>query len=153
MTRTARSTAIGRALRPYVALAVLAGAVTAIASRFAFPHGTLDLDEVSYQAQANALRAHHLTLARATFDPFFRPFLTGVRGDRVVFKYQPVWPALLAASGAVFPSTLPVRMLMSAAGVLAVTWFARELVRDRRVAIIAGCLALASPFTWVQSAS
>ncbi len=153
MTRTERSTAIGRALRPYVALAVLAGSVTAIASRFVFPDGTLDLDEVSYQAQANALRAHHLTLARSTFDPFFRPFLTGVRGDRVVFKYQPVWPALVAASDAVFHSTLPLRMLMSAAGVLAVTWFARELVRDRRVAIIAGCLALASPFTWVQSAS
>jgi hypothetical protein len=143
----------GRAARPYVALAMLAGIATALTSRFAFPDGTLDLDEVSYQAQANALRARHLTLPRGTFDPFFRPFLSGVRGDRVVFKYQPVWPAVLSASDAVFHSTVPVRMALSAAGVLAVVWFARELLGDRRIAIIAGALVVASPFTWVQSAS
>jgi len=48
--------------------------------------------------------------------PFFLPFLSGVRGDRVVFKFQPAWPALIAASDALFGSSLPLRMLCSAAG-------------------------------------
>ena len=50
-----------------------------------------DLDEVAYQSQANALSDGHMRLSAATHDPFFRPFLSGLRDDHVVFKYQPVW--------------------------------------------------------------
>ena len=71
------------------------------------PHGTVDLDEVAYESQANAIAHHQLTLPVATHDPFFRPFLSGVRGDRIVFKYQPEWPALMAVARGGFGSTLP----------------------------------------------
>jgi hypothetical protein len=66
-------------------------------SHLAFSAGSPDHDELAYLSQADALRAGELTLPRTTHDPAFRPFLSGVRGDRIVFKYQPAWPAFLAA--------------------------------------------------------
>ena len=136
-----------------VALAAVAMVVTVMVSETVFPHGTADLDEVAYQTQANVLRDGHLELAASRQDPSFRPFLTGIRGDKVVFKYQPEWPALIAASDALFGSSLPLRALCAAAGILVVAWLGWELTREQRVALLAAMLALASPFTWVQSAS
>lgn len=137
----------------YVALAILAAASTVYTIHHAFPHGSGVLDEASYQAQANALGARHLTLPANTHEPFFRPFLSGVRDNRVVFKYQPAWPALIALSDGAFGSSVPMRALLSIAGMLAVAWLAWELTRDARVALFAGLLVVASPFVWVQTAS
>ena len=139
--------------RIVLGLAVLGMLVTVVIAESAFPHGTTDLDEVSYQTQANVLRDGHLDLKVERQDPAFRPFLTGVRGDSVVFKYQPLWPALIAASDALLGSSIPLRALCAAAGILAVAWLGWELTKQRRVALLAAALALASPFTWVQSAS
>ncbi len=138
---------------PFVLLTLLASVATVMTAWFVFPHGTADLDEVSYQVQANALGDGHLTLPPATYDPFFRPYLSGLRGDRVVFKYQPEWPALVATSDRTFGSSLPLRAALGGGGVLAVAWLAWEVARDRRVAMLAAALTVASPFTWVESAS
>jgi len=134
-------------------LVVAAALSTVLTARLVFPHGSGDLDEVAYQAQANTLSVGHATLPARTHDPVFMPFLSGVRGDRVVFKYQPVWPAFIAVSDKLFGTSLPARVLLSIAGVLAVVWLASELLRDQRIALIAGAIAVVSPFTWVQSAS
>jgi len=149
MTTPAR----GRFVAAVVALCVAAAVATVLVARLAFPDGSGDLDETAYAAQADALRHGELTLPAATHDPFFRPFLTGVRDDRVVFKYQPVWPAVIAASDALTGSDLPARVLLSVAGVLAVMWFTWELVRRHAAVLIAGLVIAASPFAWVQSAS
>ena len=117
------------------------------------PRGGPNLDEVAYDAQARALADGHLTLPAATHDPFFRPFLSGFRDDRVVFKYQPVWPALIATSRGALGSTLPLRALLAAAGVVATYAFAWQLLDRRRVAIIAAVVVAVSPFTWIQSAT
>ena len=45
---------------PFVLLMLLASVATVMTASFVFPHGTADLDEVSYQAQANALGDGHL---------------------------------------------------------------------------------------------
>ena len=139
--------------RILLGLAALGMLVTAAVAVAVFPHGTPDLDEVSYQTQANVLREGHLDLRVDRQDPSFRPFLTGIRGDTVVFKYQPFWPALIAGSDALFGTSLPLRALGAAAGILAVAWLGWELTKERRIALLAATLALASPFTWVQSAS
>src|SRR5512132_2303961 len=74
----------------------LAGALVALASAYLlWPHGTINLDEVVYVNQAEAISHGQLTLDRADHVPDFRPYLTGLSGDRVVFKYQPLWPGLL----------------------------------------------------------
>jgi hypothetical protein len=130
-----------------------AALATALMAHYAFPKGSGITDESAYQAQANALAHGDLTLSRSLVDPSFRPFLSGVRGNEVVFKYQPAWPALIAASNGIFGSTVPLRVVLSVAAVLAVAWFAWELVNDRRVVLIAAALLALSPFMWVQSAS
>jgi hypothetical protein len=136
-----------------IAVCIGAALATALMAHYAFPKGSGITDESAYQAQANALAHGDLTLSRSLVDPSFRPFLSGVRGNEVVFKYQPVWPALIAASNGIFGSTVPLRVFLSVAGVLAIAWFAWELVNDRRVVLIAASLFALSPFMWVQSAS
>ena len=95
----ARSVPIDRLLRPgraalvlLVVAAGIAALLTILAAQHLFPRGSPNLDEVAYDAQARALLHGHLTLSRATHDPFFRPFVSGFRDDRVVFKYQPAGP-------------------------------------------------------------
>jgi hypothetical protein len=142
-----------RLVLAYAVLAIAVALMTIYVSHHALPHGSTDLDEVAYQTQANTLRTGHASLARASVDPAFRPFLSGVHGSRVVFKYQPVWPALVAASDVAFGSSLPLRVLIAIALVLSVAWFAWELFRDERVALISAVLIAVSPFLWVQSAT
>src|SRR5690349_13890962 len=120
-----------------VVVCVGATLATVLMAHYAFPKGSGITDESAYQAQANALAHGDLTLSRSLVDPSFRPFLSGVRGNEVVFKYQPVWPALIAASDGIFGSTVPLRAFLSVAAVLAIAWFAWELVGDRRVVLIA----------------
>ncbi len=136
-----------------VLAAGIAALLTIVAAQHLFPRGSPNLDEVAYDAQARALLHGELTLPRATHEPFFRPFVSGFRDDRVVFKYQPAWPALVAASRAVLRSTLPLRALLAAAGVFATYWFGYELLRRKDIAAIAAVIVALSPFVWLQSAT
>ena len=136
-----------------VVAAGIAALLTIVAAQHLFPRGSPNLDEVAYDAQARALLHGDLTLSRATHDPFFRPFVSGFRDDRVVFKYQPAWPALVAASRGIVRSTLPLRALLAAAGVLATYAFGYELLRRKPIAAIAAVIVALSPFVWLQSAT
>jgi hypothetical protein len=117
----------------------------------AFPDGSRDLDELAYLSQAEALRSRQLTLPASTHDPYFLPFLSGVDGDRVVFKYQPAWPAVLASGRLLTGSYVPALALSAAAAAFAAYAFAWEAARRRAVSIIAGGLVMSSPFFVVQS--
>ncbi len=136
-----------------VVAAGIAALLTIVAAQHLFPRGSPNLDEVAYDAQARALVHGDLTLSRATHDPFFLPFLSGFRDDRVVFKYQPAWPALVAVSRGIVRSTLPLRALLAAAGVLATYAFGHELLRRKPIAAIAAVIVALSPFAWLQSAT
>ena len=70
-----------------------------------------------------------------------------------MFKYQPAWPALLAISRGVLRSTLPLRALLAAAGVVATYALGYELLRRKDIAAIAAVIVALSPFTWLQSAT
>jgi 4-amino-4-deoxy-L-arabinose transferase-like glycosyltransferase len=133
--------------------AVIGAVGTLVFAQHAFWRGSPNLDEVAYQSQANAIAHGRLTLPAATFDPFFRPFLSGVRDGRVVFKYQPVWPGLLALSHGVFGSTLPLRLVLAAAAVVAVYLLALAVFGSRREALLAAYLVAFCPFLWVQAAT
>jgi hypothetical protein len=133
-----------------VLVAVAAVAPVVVATRL-FPQGSPDRDDVGYLSQANALRSGDLTLDASDHDPFFLPFLSGVEGDRVVFKYQPPWPALIAASDAVTGSPKGALAVTGVASVLAVAALANELTRRRRAALAAGYLFAVSPWFLIQS--
>ena len=118
-----------------------------------FPDGSLNLDEVAYDAQAHALAEGQLTLPGETHLPHFRPYLSGIVDDEVVFKYQPLWPASIAASRTIGLGDVTLRALMGAAGAIGVGWFAYELTRRRRVALISAAIVAGTPFLWLQAAT
>jgi hypothetical protein len=135
----------------WVLLVLLAAIVPVLVATRMFPDGSPDRDDTGYLSQADALRSGHLTLSARDHDPFFLPFLSGVDGDRVVFKYQPAWPALIAASEAVTGTPEVALAITGVASVLAVAALAYELTLRRGAALTAGFVFATSPWFVVQS--
>lgn len=126
------------------ALALLASISAMLVSSTLFRYYSPILDEPVYVMQAKALLNGDLTLP-AEQARFHQPFFTGVRGDRLVFKYTPVWPAVLAASQALFGSMRLALGATAAAAVVAMALFARELTGDRRRGVAAAALLALCP--------
>lgn len=132
-------------------LAVLAAAMPVLVATRLFPDNSPDRDDVGYLSQANALRSGELTLSAEEHDPFFLPFLSGVDGDRVVFKYQPAWPALIALSEALTGSPKGALAVTGLASAFAVAALAFEVTQRRRAALAAGFLFATSPWFLIQA--
>ncbi|HET6951584.1 MAG TPA: glycosyltransferase family 39 protein, partial [Acidimicrobiales bacterium] len=134
-----------RALRAPVVVA-LAGAVVALLSAYVLaPQGSVNLDEVVYLNQAEAIAHGHLTYDADAYTPDLRPYLTGLAGDRLVFKYQPLWPALLAAAGVTTGDHRPALVVAGAAAALAFWLLARELTGRAGLAAAAAVGVTLSP--------
>ena len=134
-----------------IPLTALGAILPVVLSKTVFPDLSINLDEISYLSQAEALRAGELTRPASELVPHFQPLLSGVHDGRVVFKFQPAWPAMLAASQAVTGSYRPALAVVGAAAVLAMYAFAHELLRRRQVALLAAAAFLGTPFVLVQS--
>ncbi len=136
--------------RPALAVAVICACsftASLVLQATLYRNGSGDADEAAYVLQARMLLDGHLTLDAATMEPFFRPWLTGEHDGRLFTKYLPGWPALLAASQAVF-ATMAVAPALVAAGWVAGTYrLARELLDDVASALLAG-----SPLVVVHTA-
>ncbi|EIV92279.1 glycosyltransferase family 39 protein, partial [Frankia sp. QA3] len=141
--------------RPALAVAVICAcsfAASIILQATLYRHGSGDADEAAYVLQARMLLDGHLTLDAARMEPFFRPWLTGEHGGRLFTKYLPGWPALLAASQAVF-GTMTLAPALVAAGWVAGTYrLARELLDDAASAVLAAGLLALSPLVVVHTA-
>jgi hypothetical protein len=81
----------------------------------------------------------------------FRPWASAVVGDRVVLKYTPPWPALIAAGDLVTGSPRAALAVSAAAAAVLVALLTAEVLRDRVVAVTAGALFALSPVVVVQS--
>jgi hypothetical protein len=92
LTTRSRPPARGIAVAPLVVAVAVGGLVALVAAYLLLPQGSHNLDELVYLNQAEGIRHGQLTYDADTYVPDFRPYLTGVAGDRVVFKYQPLWP-------------------------------------------------------------
>ncbi|MBI2710092.1 MAG: hypothetical protein HYX34_10410 [Actinobacteria bacterium] len=136
-------------------LLALGGVLPPLARRWLFPAGSPDLDEVAYLSQADALARGHAYLPAATHGRYFRPFLSGVVGDRVVFKYEPVWPAVLAVARALTGTPAVALAIVGLLGVAGVLWAGRELSGrwTSRTTLAAGTIFVVSPFVVAQSAT
>jgi len=136
-----------------VALAVLVGlalCLSLLTSRSLFPLYSLNHDEPMYVLQAKMLRQGHLTLP-AKHAEFVRPWAAGVRGGRIVMKYAPPWPAVIAIGETLFGSRHAAPALTYATAVLLVYGLSFELFRSRRAAILTAGLLLLSPVAILQS--
>jgi 4-amino-4-deoxy-L-arabinose transferase-like glycosyltransferase len=144
---------VRRLVRRYFLVAILALAASSAAivvNQLVFRRFSGDDDDTVYVFQAKTLLAGHVTLPARAQAEFFRPWLTGVRGDRLIFPYQYGWPAVLAASERVLGS-MQVALGLVAGALVLVSWlFAKELVKDRTKAAMAAGFVLASPFVVVQ---
>lgn len=137
--------------RVVLAVAVMAFAVAMTVSSTLFRYYSPILDEPVYVVQAKTLLRGDLTLP-GDQARFHQPFFTGLRGDRLVFKYTPVWPAVLAASNILFGSMRLALGLTAAGAVVAMALFTHELTGDRRRATAAAALLALCPLFILHSA-
>ena len=130
-------------------LAVVAGALAVLTNLTLFPLYSLNRDDSVYVAMARLLETGAVTLP-ADHDAF-RPWASAVVGDRVVLKYTPPWPAVIAAGDLLTGSPRAALAVSAAAAAVLVALLTAEVVRDRVVAVTAGALFALSPVVVVQS--
>ena len=139
----------GRWRAALAVLAVVAGALAVLTNLTLFPLYSLNRDDSVYVAMARLLETGAVTLP-ADSDPF-RPWASAVVGDRVVLKYTPPWPAVIAAGDLLTGSPRAALAVSAAAAAVLVALLAAEVLRDRAVAVGAGTLFALSPVVVVQS--
>jgi hypothetical protein len=137
-----------------VVIAAAVGGLVALASAYlVWPHGTVNLDEIAYLNQAEAITHGSLTYDAGAYLPDFRPYLSGVADDRIVFKYQPLWPAILAGSEAATGDHRPGLVLAGVATALAMWLLGRELTGSRWLGTATATAVAASPIFVSHSGS
>jgi len=118
--------------------------------RSLFSMYSINHDDAMYVYEARLLSDGDLTLPAAEHD-FFRPWASGVRDDRVVMKYAPPWPAVLAAGQGLTGSMYTASAAVAAVAVALVFLLGREILGGRRVALVAAAVFALSPIVLIQS--
>lgn len=132
-------------------LALAAGVWAVVGSQWLFPYLSDDHDEGLYLLQATALADGQLFPVAPEQADAFRPWLSVLSGDRYVLKYTPVHAAILAA-GIRLAGTARFSLGLIAAGVILLSYaLAREVLGDRKLAVVASAFVAASPLFIVQS--
>lgn len=130
---------------------VLGGALALVVRAGVFPHFSANRDEPVYVLQAKALLEGRLWLPVYRHLHFFQPWLTGVRGGKLLIEFPPGWPLVLAGSQAATRSMVPALIVVGALVPLAAATLAREVSGRRSVARVAAALALGAPMVIIQS--
>jgi hypothetical protein len=130
-------------------------------ARSLFPLYSINHDDAMYVYEARILGDGHLTLPASQQD-FFSPWASGVRDGRVVMKYAPPWPAVLAAAEWLTGSMRVAAAAVTAAAVALVYLLAREIMSREdpdpedpdptpTVPLVAAGVFALSPLTLLQS--
>jgi hypothetical protein len=135
-----------------LAVAAVAFGLAVTTSLWLFPLYSANRDDSVYVAMARLLEHGHVTLPAAGQE-FFRPWASGLVGDRVVLKYTPPWPAVLAVADLVTGTPRVALGLTAAATATLMAVFAGHVLRDRTAGLVAGALLALSPLFVVQSAT
>jgi hypothetical protein len=150
-----RSALHGRAgaVAPLGLALAIGGMVALVAAYVLLPDGSHNLDELVYLNQAEAIRHGQLTYDADSYAPDFRPYLSGVAGDRIVFKYQPLWPAWLALSEAATGDHRPGLVVAGMAAAGAFWLLGRELTGSARLGTALAAGVALSPIFITHSAT
>jgi hypothetical protein len=135
-----------------LALAALAFALSVATSLWLFPVYSANRDDSMYVAMARLLEHGHVTIPAAGQE-LFRPWASGVVGDRVVLKYTPPWAAVLAAADLIAGTPRVALGLTAAATAVVMALLAGHVLRDRTAGLVAGALLALSPMFVLQSAT
>lgn len=151
--RTAPSSRAGAAAVEYWPVAVLAFVAIAISvtvHHFVFPAYSWNRDEVVYLWQVQGL-AEGKTLTSGGGTPlFFQPWLSGITGGQFFSQYTLGWPLVLLV-GHWLGATASALAFATALAVVGTYAFAREVTRDRWIALVAASVLVVSPVVVVQS--
>jgi hypothetical protein len=119
-----------------------------------FPALSENSDEGAYLAQADALAHGRLGLpAPAGLVDALQPWLAAARGGTFFFKYAPPHAALIAVSQRAFGTPRLALAVIAGAAVVAVAALALAVGANRREAILAATLLVASPVFLVQAST
>jgi hypothetical protein len=132
---------------------VVAAAVWALAgSQWLEPHLSTNLDEQAYLHQADLLAHGHLSVSvpNAELERNFQPWFAAATDHGYIFKYNPVWPAVLTITTAL---TAPRLALGIAVALFLIGTYALAalLLRSRAKAVFAAVVVALSPLTLIQS--
>ncbi|WP_111768586.1 glycosyltransferase family 39 protein [Nakamurella deserti] len=139
-----------RRYRAALALLALGSAAAAVAvHHWLFPLYSLNRDDSVYVAMSRLLQQGHATYP-LDFAPF-RPWASAPVGDRIVLKYSPPWPAVLAVAETLSGASWVALGVVAAAVVVLTATVTAEVFTDRAAALVAGVLAACSPAILLQS--
>lgn len=137
---------------PLVALVLLAIAISVIVHHEIFPAYSWNRDEVVYLWQIQGLAEGKALTSGGDTPLFFQPWLSGLTDDgRYFSQYTLGWPLVLLAGDQLLGSAAAALAFGAALAVLGTYAFARELTRDRRLALVAAAVTVLSPLLVVQS--
>lgn len=134
-------------------LLVLAGGTAAIvvwAHHAVFPAYSWNRDEPVYVWHADLLQSGRLASPDGGTPAAFHPWLSGARDGELFSQYTIGWPLVLAAARLATGSTTTALAAGAMLAVVGTVLFARELTRDRTLAIVAGALMMLSPIVPIQ---
>ncbi|MFI5046361.1 MAG: hypothetical protein ACHQIG_04805 [Acidimicrobiia bacterium] len=134
-----------------VALLAFALVMSVVIRHVVYPAYSWNRDEVTYQWQVSVLRGGHLFGADGGFKHLFWPWLTGHNEHGFFSQYTLGWPLVMLAADFVTGSAAASILVGVTALVLGAYALTLELTRDRRLALIATVLVVASPMFAVQS--
>lgn len=124
-----------------------------VGSARVFPNLTRNADEVVWLAQAEVLESGALTAPAPSRDArSFEPWFASIRDGRYVYRYPPLFPALLAASDIAIGTPRVALGAVSAWAVLSVYLLAAEMLRRRGPALLAAVLVGTSPIYFLTAA-
>ena len=126
---------------------VFAGAL--VIGQQLFPLGSPNRDEPVYLAFADMLRDGRLTLSASEHWPF-RPWASGRVDGRIVLKYAPPWPAVLAVFDAAVGYARAASALAAAAATVLVGLLARQVVDRTSTAVLAAAFFGLTPMVLIQ---
>jgi hypothetical protein len=135
---------------PLAVLVLGAIAISVVVHHAVFPAYSWNRDEVVYIWQVHALAEGKVFTSGGGAPLFFQPWLSGVDGGMFFSQYTLGWPLVLLA-GHALGSMSGALALGTALAVVGTYAFAREITRDRRIALVAAAVLVLSPVLVVQS--
>lgn len=139
--------------RALVTLALGAGVACFVIGWWLFPISSPIVDERVYLQQSQTLSEGQLVLPEVFRDDH-RPFFTAPNAEgELVFKYPPLWPAVLVAADLLTGTSRIAVAFVAFIGVLGVGLLAWELTARRSVSILAAVAVVGAPLFVLLSAS
>lgn len=136
---------------PVVVLALVAVGVSVAVKHFVYPAYSFNRDEPVYLWQVQALAEGKVFTSGGGMPRAFQPWLSGVQDGMFFSQYTLGWPLVLLAFDVVLGAVAGAIAFGTALAVVGTYAFARELTRERTVAIVAAAVLVLSPLLVIQS--